>query len=57
MQDRFAVNCIYISCVCCIQDAPHLPINGSLKDILKATAGACLQYAVIEGNGYRADGL
>lgn len=33
-----------------LQNAPHLPIDGKLKDILKATPGACLTYAVIEGN-------
>lgn len=33
-----------------LQIAPHLPIDGKLKDILKATPGACLTYAVIEGN-------
>lgn len=33
-----------------LQSAPHLPIDGRLKDILKATPGACLTYAVIEGN-------
>lgn len=33
-----------------LQIAPHLPIDGNLKDILKATPGACLAYAVIEGN-------
>ncbi|KAI4810229.1 hypothetical protein KUCAC02_019070 [Chaenocephalus aceratus] len=30
-------------------DAPHFTIDGKLKDILKVTPGACLQYAVIEG--------
>lgn len=33
-----------------LQNAPHLPIDGQLKDILKATPGACLTYVVIEGN-------
>ncbi|XP_023261173.1 mitochondrial ubiquitin ligase activator of nfkb 1-A-like [Seriola lalandi dorsalis] len=32
-----------------LDDAPHFTIDGKLKDILKATPGACLQYAVIEG--------
>lgn len=32
-----------------LQIAPHLPLDGKLKDILKATPGACLTYAVIEG--------
>uniref|UniRef100_A0A3Q3JYA7 RING-type E3 ubiquitin transferase n=2 Tax=Monopterus albus TaxID=43700 RepID=A0A3Q3JYA7_MONAL len=32
-----------------LDDAPHLAIDGCLKDILKVTPGACLQYAVIEG--------
>lgn len=32
------------------QDAPHFNIDGKLRDILKVTPGACLQYAVIEGN-------
>lgn len=36
--------------VSCCQDAPHFTIDGKLKDILKVTPGACLQYAVIEGN-------
>lgn len=31
------------------QDAPHLPIDGKLKEVLKATPGACLEYVVIEG--------
>lgn len=34
----------------CFQDAPHFTIDRKLKDILKVTPGACLQYAVIEGN-------
>lgn len=37
-------------CVLCCQDAPHFNTDGKLKDILKVTPGACLQYAVIEGN-------
>ncbi|XP_035526473.1 mitochondrial ubiquitin ligase activator of nfkb 1-A [Morone saxatilis] len=32
-----------------LDDAPHFTIDGKLKDILKVTPGACLQYAVIEG--------
>ncbi|XP_020489650.1 mitochondrial ubiquitin ligase activator of nfkb 1-A [Labrus bergylta] len=32
-----------------LDDAPHLNIDGKLRDILKVTPGACLQYAVIEG--------
>ncbi|KAM9349528.1 mitochondrial ubiquitin ligase activator of nfkb 1-A [Symphorus nematophorus] len=32
-----------------LDDAPHFNIDGKLKDILKVTPGACLQYAVIEG--------
>ncbi|XP_026169302.1 mitochondrial ubiquitin ligase activator of nfkb 1-A [Mastacembelus armatus] len=32
-----------------LDDAPHLIIDGNLKNILKVTPGACLQYAVIEG--------
>ncbi|KAM6920077.1 mitochondrial ubiquitin ligase activator of nfkb 1-A isoform 1-T2 [Lycodopsis pacificus] len=32
-----------------LDDAPHVTIDGKLKDILKVTPGACLQYAVIEG--------
>ncbi|KAF3699288.1 Mitochondrial ubiquitin ligase activator of nfkb 1-A [Channa argus] len=32
-----------------LDDAPHLTIDRQLKDILKVTPGACLQYAVIEG--------
>ncbi|XP_068605224.1 mitochondrial ubiquitin ligase activator of nfkb 1-A [Brachionichthys hirsutus] len=32
-----------------LDDAPRFSIDGELKDILKATPGACLQYAVIEG--------
>ncbi|XP_070775575.1 mitochondrial ubiquitin ligase activator of nfkb 1-A [Enoplosus armatus] len=32
-----------------LDDAPHFTIDGKLKDILKVTQGACLQYAVIEG--------
>lgn len=39
-----------ISVFCFCQDAPHFTIDKKLKDILKATPGACLQYAVIEGN-------
>lgn len=40
-----------VQTVCLIlQDAPHFVIDGKLKDILKVTPGACLQYAVIEGN-------
>lgn len=33
-----------------LQIAPHLRIDCTLKDILKATPGACITYAVIEGN-------
>lgn len=33
-----------------LDDAPHFTIDGKLKDVLKVTQGACLQYAVIEGN-------
>lgn len=33
-----------------LQIAPHLSIDSQLKDILKATPGACLKYAIIEGN-------
>jgi len=36
-------------CALCCQDAPHFTIDGKLKDILKVTPGACLQYAVVEG--------
>ncbi|XP_041660306.1 mitochondrial ubiquitin ligase activator of nfkb 1-A [Cheilinus undulatus] len=32
-----------------LDDAPHFNIDSKLGDILKATPGACLQYAVIEG--------
>ncbi|CAJ1072124.1 mitochondrial ubiquitin ligase activator of nfkb 1-A [Xyrichtys novacula] len=32
-----------------LDDAPHFNIDGKLRDILKVTPGACLQYAVIEG--------
>nr|XP_046265187.1 mitochondrial ubiquitin ligase activator of nfkb 1-A [Scatophagus argus] len=32
-----------------LDNAPRFPIDGKLKDILKVTPGACLQYAVIEG--------
>ncbi|KAL7387265.1 hypothetical protein ABVT39_021040 [Epinephelus coioides] len=32
-----------------LDDAPHFTIDDKLKDILKVTPGACLQYAVIEG--------
>ncbi|XP_068424805.1 mitochondrial ubiquitin ligase activator of nfkb 1-A [Clinocottus analis] len=32
-----------------LDDAPHFAIDGKLKDILKVTPGACLQYVVIEG--------
>lgn len=32
-----------------LDDAPHFTIDGKLKDILKVTPGACLEYAVIEG--------
>ncbi|XP_070701305.1 mitochondrial ubiquitin ligase activator of nfkb 1-A [Pempheris klunzingeri] len=32
-----------------LDDAPHFTTDGKLKDILKVTPGACLQYAVIEG--------
>lgn len=32
-----------------LDDAPHFNIDGKLKDILKVTPGACLQYAVVEG--------
>ncbi|KAL3055080.1 hypothetical protein OYC64_017897 [Pagothenia borchgrevinki] len=32
-----------------LEGAPHFTIDGKLKDILKVTPGACLQYAVIEG--------
>ncbi|XP_026230887.1 mitochondrial ubiquitin ligase activator of nfkb 1-A isoform X2 [Anabas testudineus] len=32
-----------------LDDAPHFTIDKKLKDILKATPGAYLQYAVIEG--------
>lgn len=32
-----------------LDDAPHFTVDGKLKDILKVTPGACLQYAVIEG--------
>lgn len=48
-------------CVCCsfyiltismsfYQSAPHFTVDGKLKELLKVTPGACLQYAVIEGN-------
>lgn len=32
-----------------LDDAPHFTLDDKLKDILKVTPGACLQYAVIEG--------
>ncbi|XP_039877779.1 mitochondrial ubiquitin ligase activator of nfkb 1-A isoform X2 [Simochromis diagramma] len=32
-----------------LNNAPRLPIDKKLKDILKVTPGACLQYVVIEG--------
>ncbi|KAF7662714.1 hypothetical protein LDENG_00227590 [Lucifuga dentata] len=32
-----------------LNDAPHLSLDGKLKDILNVTPGKCLQYAVIEG--------
>ncbi|XP_074544774.1 mitochondrial ubiquitin ligase activator of nfkb 1-A [Halichoeres trimaculatus] len=32
-----------------LDDAPHFDIDNKLRDILKVTPGACLQYAVIEG--------
>ncbi|XP_029970025.1 mitochondrial ubiquitin ligase activator of nfkb 1-A [Salarias fasciatus] len=32
-----------------LDNAPQLAVDGNLKDILKVTPGACLQYAVIEG--------
>ncbi|XP_034559663.1 mitochondrial ubiquitin ligase activator of nfkb 1-A [Notolabrus celidotus] len=32
-----------------LDDAPHFNIDGKLRDILKVTPGACLQYAVVEG--------
>ncbi|GLD58571.1 mitochondrial ubiquitin ligase activator of nfkb 1-A-like isoform X2 [Lates japonicus] len=32
-----------------LDEAPHFNIDRKLKDILKVTPGACLQYAVIEG--------
>ncbi|XP_076001259.1 mitochondrial ubiquitin ligase activator of nfkb 1-A isoform X2 [Genypterus blacodes] len=32
-----------------LSDAPHLTLDGKLKDILDVTPGKCLQYAVIEG--------
>ncbi|XP_040910275.1 mitochondrial ubiquitin ligase activator of nfkb 1-A [Toxotes jaculatrix] len=32
-----------------LDEAPRFTIDGKLKDILKVTPGACLQYAVIEG--------
>lgn len=52
ISDSFAVHCVYKQTVCvsCCQDAPHFTIDGKLKHILKVTPGACLQYAVIEGN-------
>lgn len=40
----------YLLCAPCFQNAPRLPIDKKLKDILKVTPGACLQYVVIEGN-------
>ncbi|XP_047445517.1 mitochondrial ubiquitin ligase activator of nfkb 1-A [Mugil cephalus] len=32
-----------------LDNAPHFTIDGDLKNILKVTPGACLQYVVIEG--------
>ncbi|KAM4729080.1 mitochondrial ubiquitin ligase activator of nfkb 1-A isoform 1-T2 [Anableps anableps] len=32
-----------------LENAPHISIDGKLKDLLKVTPGACLQYAVVEG--------
>lgn len=32
------------------QSAPHFTVDGKLKELLKVTPGACLQYAVIEGD-------
>lgn len=31
------------------QDAPHIPLNEELVDLLNATPGKCLKYVVIEG--------
>ncbi|XP_041848067.1 mitochondrial ubiquitin ligase activator of nfkb 1-A [Melanotaenia boesemani] len=33
-----------------LNNAPHFTIDGKLKELLKVTPGACLQYVVIEGN-------
>ncbi|XP_028283329.1 mitochondrial ubiquitin ligase activator of nfkb 1-A-like [Parambassis ranga] len=32
-----------------LDNAPHINIDGKLKDTLEVTPGACLQYAVVEG--------
>ncbi|XP_054889417.1 mitochondrial ubiquitin ligase activator of nfkb 1-A [Poeciliopsis prolifica] len=32
-----------------LENAPHISIDGKLKDLLKVTPGHCLQYAVVEG--------
>ncbi|XP_032422472.1 mitochondrial ubiquitin ligase activator of nfkb 1-A [Xiphophorus hellerii] len=32
-----------------LENAPHISIDGKLKDLLKVTPGGCLQYAVVEG--------
>ncbi|MEQ2295465.1 hypothetical protein AMECASPLE_014635, partial [Ameca splendens] len=32
-----------------LDNAPHVGIDGKLKDLLKVTPGARLQYAVVEG--------
>ncbi|XP_012709096.2 mitochondrial ubiquitin ligase activator of nfkb 1-A [Fundulus heteroclitus] len=32
-----------------LENAPHLSIDGKLKDLLNVTPGGCLQYVVVEG--------
>lgn len=38
-----------MNCFVCFQSAPHVTIDEKLRNLLKATPGEVLQYAVIEG--------